>query len=295
MKTSIPFTKIQATGNDFVVINNMDGQFTMDQMIHLTPGLCDRKFGVGADGCLFLCAYSSHDFEMIYRNADGSDAGMCGNGGRAICLFAHRLGLGNSFTFTVHGVSYSGQMITDSVISLGFNELKCSPTRLAGDEPQFFVYTGTDHLVVPVSQDALRDLDFLHKQGRTLRYDPRFLPKGTNVNFCCFTSTEEIEICTYERGVEALTLACGTGSIACSIVEHYLRHSHLRHPDPRHLNPSHLNPKHPDSGKDHASYRVINPGGSLDVRFDRDPIDHQYHHIFLTGEAVVTFTGLWDA
>jgi len=275
MKSPLPFTKIQATGNDFVVINNLDGRFSLDHMIRLTPPLCDRKFGVGADGSLFLCPSSTHHFEMVYRNADGSDAGMCGNGGRALCLFAHHLGLGDSFTFTVHGVRYSGTMISDELISLGFLELSCSPTRLAGKEDQFFIYTGTDHLVVPLTQEELSDSTRLYERGKALRNDPRFSPKGTNVNFYRFRVTDEIDICTYERGVENLTLACGTGSIACSIVDHFLRDPQLK--------------------KQHATYQVMNPGGVLEVRFDVDPHEHLYHHIYLTGQARITFTGVWDA
>lgn len=271
----LSFTKIQATGNDFVVIDNREGRFTLNEMIQLTPALCDRKFGVGADGSLFLCASSMYDFEMIYRNADGSDAGMCGNGGRALCLFAHRLGLGTKLTFSVHGVRYTGEMLTDSMISLGFSELRCLPEQLAGEEDQFTVFTGTDHLVVPVISEVLADHELLAHRGKLLRYDDRFHPKGTNVNFCSFSGDQDIAICTYERGVEALTLACGTGSIACSLVDHFLRRPHLQ--------------------PNHASYRVLNPGGLLEVSFDRDPIDHHYHNIFLKGEAQVTFTGVWGA
>lgn len=271
----LSFTKIQATGNDFVVIDNREGRFTLDEMIQLTPTLCDRKFGVGADGSLFLCASSSCDFEMIYRNADGSDAGMCGNGGRALCLFAHRLGLGTQFTFSVHGVRYTGEILADAMISLGFSELRCLPTRLAGAEEQYYIFTGTDHLVVPVVSEVLADHELLQQRGKLLRYDARFHPKGTNVNFCSFSANQEIAICTYERGVEALTLACGTGSIACSIVDHYLRRPHLE--------------------GNHARYQVMNPGGMLEVSFEVDPKDQYYYNIFLKGEAQVTFTGVWGS
>jgi diaminopimelate epimerase len=264
------FYKMQATGNDFVVIDNRTKLLSLDTIIAITPMLCDRRFGIGADGILILETSSSHDFTMIYRNADGSDAGMCGNGGRAMCLFASRLGLGESLHFQVHNTSYSAT-VTDSFVSLSFDDLMCKVEEIPTDHRMIYkVFSGTDHVVIRSDLNSLNDLETLRHEGSTLRHDSLFAPRGTNVNFSCL-SDDKILLRTYERGVENLTLACGTGSIATAIVEHYV-----------------------GSDKDKSEnihQKVESIGGTLDVRFSYDSANDIYKAISLQGAVNMVFEG----
>jgi diaminopimelate epimerase len=268
------FTKMQATGNDFVVVDNRDGRLDMDTMVRITPQLCHRTMGVGADGTLFLCRSESSDFKMVYRNADGSDAGMCGNGGRAISLFASSLGMGDEFRFEVHGVHYTSKVYGNHV-ELSFEGLTCMP-RLhhTADGTIYEIFTGTEHIVLPVSDSVHDDLEFIRSKGRSLRNSELFAPKGTNVNFCTFKPGGRTILSTYERGVEDRTLACGTGSIATAIVD------------------AHLN----KSMNDIVNFtsEIQSNGGILHVSFKRNPSTGVYHDIRLSGEAEMVFKGQMD-
>jgi len=266
----LKFSKMQATGNDFVVIDNRSRLFDLDQIISITPFLCNRRLGVGADGILVLDASETHDFSMIYRNADGSDAGMCGNGGRAISLYASSLGLGDDLHFQVHHASYSSH-ISGSVVILHFDNLECRVQEVQTSEQLIYkVYTGTDHIVVRSDLELLNDLEKVRAQGQSLRYDPLFLPSGTNVNFSC-PSSNSIHLRTYERGVEDITLACGTGSIASAIVEHYVKESEGPSID--------------------VHQKVKSLGGELKVSFNFDAQSRIYSKISIEGEAQIVFEG----
>ncbi len=267
----LKFTKMQATGNDFVVVDNRDGRLDMETMVRLTPILCDRRFGVGADGTLFLCSSDKVDFMMVYRNADGSDAGMCGNGGRAISLFASVLGLGDLLTFEVHGVSYNAQ-VKGNEVDLHFVGLTCMPRTHQTNEGMIYeLYTGTEHIVVPVQEAMHGDLQLIRSKGRELRYSHLFAPKGTNVNFCTFRHDGSIFLSTYERGVEDRTLACGTGSIATALIGTHLQMT--------------------DTESTNFDTSVESPGGVLNIRFKRNPSTGTYHDIYLSGEANFVFEG----
>ncbi len=270
----LTFTKMQATGNDFVVVDNRDGRFDMDSMIRMTPKLCDRRFGIGADGTLFLCNSDKADFSMVYRNADGSDAGMCGNGGRAISLYASELGLGEHLRFEVHGISYTASIIGD-MVDLHFDGLACSPRVHQTNEGTIYeLFTGTEHIVVPVLEAMHGDLQLIRSKGRELRNSNLFAPKGTNVNFCTFRSDGPVFLSTYERGVEDRTLACGTGSIATAIVEAHLNNT--------------------DASTTDFETAVESPGGVLNIRFKRNPSTGIYHDIYLSGGTDRVFEGVID-
>jgi diaminopimelate epimerase len=270
----IQFTKMQATGNDFVVIDNLDGHLNIDQMIAITPRLCDRRLGVGADGTLFLCPSNDYDFQMVYRNADGSDAGMCGNGGRAIALFASMLGLGSSLQFSVHDAVYEAD-IAGNMVKLAFKSLECRPTSVPDPDLSLFtIFSGTDHLVVITTEELIDQFDTLRSIGKRLRYDERFSPRGTNVNFCRFSGENNAIMRTYERGVEDLTLACGTGAIATAIVNHFTSES--------------------SDKQIHTSSTIQCLGGTLTVGFDWNDISETYEQITLQGLAHAVFEGTID-
>lgn len=271
---TLKFTKMQATGNDFVVVDNRDSALTIADMIRLTPVLCNRKLGVGADGTLFLCNSIDHDFTMVYRNADGSDAGMCGNGGRAISLFANRSGLGDRLRFDVHGVPYSSE-VDGNFVTLYFDGLTCVPrVHEIGGQEVYEIYTGTEHIVVPVEDAFHGDDQLIRSKGRELRYSERFGPRGTNVNFCTFKPGATTYLSTYERGVEDLTLACGTGSIATAIVA------------------SHLEDSATSDGK--TEWKIESRGGSLTVGFKRNAQTGAYFDVRLSGEAKIVYVGSID-
>ncbi len=206
----IPFRKMHGAGNDFLVFDNRDGRLPLATVIERAPVWCDRRTGVGADGVLLLETAADADFHMVYRNADGSDAGMCGNGGRCLARFAHAMGLPARLTFTCNGRRYRATVAADSV-ELAF------PVEVAvkAVADGWRIDTGTDHLVCDRTHRSAADVDLL-AEGRALR-----LTHNANVNFVRHVGAGQLLLDTYERGVEDLTLACGTGALAVSVWHHH--------------------------------------------------------------------------
>lgn len=213
------FTKMNGAGNDFVMLDNRAGdlQLTREQIARL----CDRHRGVGADGVLLLePATNGADFRMRYYNSDGGEAEMCGNGARCFARFADRIaGPLTNVTFeTAAGVI--GATVEADGVRLQMSE----PTdlRLQVDIPLrdrtlhgHFVNSGVPHVVIPVDNIESVNVNGL---GRAVRQHELFAPKGANVNFLSRRGEKSIAIRTYERGVEAETLACGTGVVASALV-----------------------------------------------------------------------------
>jgi diaminopimelate epimerase len=213
------FSKMNGAGNDFVVIDNRSKALNLSaQQIVL---LCDRHRGVGADGVLLVePAQGSADFRMRYYNADGGEAEMCGNGARCFARFADRLaGPLNPISFETMAGMIEAELDGDLVkLEMGL-PTDLSPERhleIAGQKLTVHsVNTGVPHVVTFVE-----DLEGtpVHEWGRAIRYHQAFRPKGTNANFVRIIEPGKIVIRTYERGVEAETLACGTGVTAASII-----------------------------------------------------------------------------
>lgn len=219
MKHTISYTKASGAGNDFVVINNMDRHLDVDYPA-LARALCSRPFGVGADGMLALEPSERAHFFMKYYNADGSYGGMCGNGGRCISRYAYLQGIApENLTFEALGYVYhatiSGERVKLSMKDpTGFR--KEIGLHLQGRDYQAqFVDTGSPHVVFFVND--LESID-IAGVGRAARWDREFAPEGTNVNFVRKEEGSAISLRTYERGVEAETLACGTGSVASAVI-----------------------------------------------------------------------------
>jgi len=218
------FTKMTGAGNDFVVIDNRSKRIkTASKVAKL---LCDRRWGIGADGLLLLEKSRRASYRMLYYNADGSYGGMCGNGGRCIAWFAFINKIaGKAHEFEALDHIYAAKIGKNEVVLT----MKDPRNVRIGDEIAFesgklvvnSIDTGSPHVVVPVDNLAegvkLADVDVL-AIGRKLRFDPQFSPSGTNVNFIERAGHNSVKIRTYERGVEDETLACGTGSIASAIV-----------------------------------------------------------------------------
>ena len=250
------FYKYQGTGNDFVIIDNRSKDFPKNDT-NLVASLCDRKFGIGADGLLLLENDESTDFRMVYFNADGKEGSMCGNGGRCIVAFAEFLGLIDGETNFIavdglHNASLKGTTV--SLKMMDVSEIKTKPNAL-------FLNTGSPHHVQLVSN--LSDYNVV-KEGAKLRYGI-YGETGSNINFVSEDAPGAFSIRTYERGVEDETLSCGTGVTAVALAMH-------------------------SSGKtelDNITVQAL--GGTLNVSFKYD--NGTYSDIFLIGEAKQVFKG----
>lgn len=268
---NIPFTKMQAAGNDFVVIDNRSELVTKDELISWAPVICDRKFGVGSDGilALFPPGLSTVDYTMFYRNPDGSDAGMCGNGARCIALFARSLGFKSQHAFNVHNNIYQADVSGPNSVLISFPmEAEVKEKNVDGEQ-LYAIHTGTEHVVKTVDDQELKNEEDLVSRGQRLRDHDQFVPQGTNVNFICGTDSASLKLQTYERGVENLTLACGTGAIASALVWHHIQ----------------------DDNTSKLKYNVETKGGTLMVHFSFDPESKTYKNIKLEGPAHFVFEG----
>ena len=219
MTVPIAFTKASGAGNDFVVVNNFAGGLHVDY-VALARAVCDRHFGVGGDGLLVVEKSSRADYTMQYYNADGSWGGMCGNGGRCIARFAQAAGIaGPRQRFEALGHVYEAEVRPASV-TLRMKDPGSYRTglKIAADgttHDASFLDTGAPHVVILAKDLGQADVQ---STGRAIRQHAEFFPDGTNVNFFLRTGSSAIELRTYERGVEAETLACGTGTVAAALV-----------------------------------------------------------------------------
>jgi diaminopimelate epimerase len=234
-----PFVKYQGTGNDFILIDDRSRILPTDDQI--IQHICDRHFGIGADGVLLLRNSSDYDFEMVYYNPDGSEATFCGNGGRCIVAFAQSLELIGSNTLFkaadgIHKADILFEEGSKSMVKLGMQDAIIYESGIRS----FYLNTGTYHYVVFI--ENIDQADVL-MEGRRIRNLEKFAPHGTNVNFVKLSS-DFLEVRTYEKGVESETLSCGTGVTASAIAASFI------------------------TGK--SRYHIKTKGGELTVEFQRD-------------------------
>src|SRR6056297_1415924 len=267
---SIPFVKMHGAGNDFILFDNRTLGLTDEQIEDLTPRLSNRKFGIGSDGVIALNydRRKQADLVMTYKNPDGSDAGMCGNGARCFASYAVTLGAPSEFSFRVHDKIYRAKTSASSAV-IDFPLETEVKKQTVDDYDLLNVYTNTEHVVCPVTADALSNESKLVKEGRTLRYHDAFQPAGTNVNFIYGTDSSSVSLQTYERGVEQLTLACGTGAIASALAWHHLQ----------------------EAGDGDFSYQINVKGGTLLVQFTFSVEEEKYTSIKLEGPTEFVFDG----
>ena len=267
----VAFHKMHGTGNDFIVLDNRNGQFTMDELVALTPKICHRRFGVGADGLLALSPGKDVDYTMIYRNSDGSDAGMCGNGSRCLAMFAHKIcGFPTELRFRVHEHEYKAR-INDDLVAVTFPmTLKVSPLKSEMNIEGMFTQTGNNHIILTEDEAHNKAGDNIFDLARKLRYDTSVHEDGCNVNIYRRESPDSIYLRTYERGVEDFTYACGTGSIATAVAAHSK-----------------------DQVTTGQTYHIHNKGGVVSVKFEYDPAIKQYSHIELSGPAEFICEGIY--
>ncbi|GIV36592.1 MAG: diaminopimelate epimerase [Cyclobacteriaceae bacterium] len=253
---NIEFAKYQATGNDFILIDNRT------RKIHLAPKqiqrLCHRKLGIGADGLILIEPSEQADFFLNYYNSDGSQS-LCGNGSRAGVHFAQQLGIiKNTTTFEAYDGPHKATFLPNNRIRIALHRVNSAERHPDG----LFIHTGSPHFIKWVQQ--LEHFPVV-PEGRAIRHDRRFEAQGgTNVNFAETLPGNTIAVRTYERGVEDETLSCGTGVTAAALAAAW-QHGYT--------SPVHITTR----------------GGSLEVEFSKQ--NESFDNIFLTGPAEQVFTG----
>jgi len=251
---NIRFYKYQATGNDFVMIDDRNNQFPATQ--ENIAFLCHRRFGVGADGLILIQNDKDYDFRMVYFNADGLEGSMCGNGGRSAVRFAEDLGI---FKYKTRFIAVDGEHLAEATVE----KISLKMGKVHGIErtdKYDFMNTGSPHFVRFV--ENIENVDVFN-EGKAIRYADEWLARGgTNVNFVEKISDNTIYVRTYERGVEDETYSCGTG-VTASALSAYMNHQ-LESP-----------------------IQIITKGGNLSVSFDES-----FDNIYLEGPAVRVFEGI---
>ncbi|QEK52603.1 diaminopimelate epimerase [Pedobacter aquae] len=260
MIMELNFYKYQGAGNDFVIVDNRKLGFNHHNPTLLAK-ICDRRFGVGGDGIMFLEEKEGYDFEMVYYNADGQPSSMCGNGGRCIVAFAKFLGIINQETdfLAVDGPHYAKISAEGDWVSLQMIDVDV--VKMDGHD--YVINTGSPHFVRLETSDIAKKNVF--EEGRIIRYNETYNQEGINVNFV-EDKQDYLFVRTYERGVEDETYACGTGVTAVALA--MAKHKNLT---------------------GHISTPIKVLGGDLNIKFDYD--GEHYRHIFLEGPAIQVFKG----
>ena len=251
------FYKYQGTGNDFVMIDNRQKKINKNDT-KLINFLCDRRFGIGADGLILLENHDTLDFKMVYFNADGNESSMCGNGGRCLVAFAKFLGvIDNKATFeAIDGLHHA--IIEDDIVKLQMQDVD----NVEKFESHVFLNTGSPHHVQ--FESDLENFD-IKNDGAKIRYGAPYNEAGSNVNFVKKLNDDAFAVRTYERGVEDETLSCGTGVTAVALAMNYIG----------------------ETEKNLITLKT--EGGDLQVSFDKE--NDSYKNVWLIGPAKQVFKG----
>lgn len=256
------FYKYQGTGNDFILADNRTNAYsglTTSQINHL----CNRRFGIGADGLMLLNEKPGYDFEMKYYNADGKEGSMCGNGGRCITKFAYHLGIHREmYRFLATDGSHDAEIDIDGIVSLKMKDVK----NIHKFHNDYIVDTGSPHYIKLVSN--VMDMD-VYKKGYEIRNSKEFVDEGININFVeQMNEVDKITVRTYERGVEDETHSCGTGVTAAALVCF-----------------------HNENGFNEVEVKTL--GGTLSVEYDKINDTH-FENIWLCGPAEKVYEGSFE-
>lgn len=257
----LTFYKYEGTGNDFVMIDNRT-EFFPKANVQLIERLCDRRFGIGADGLILLETHPQYDFKMVYYNSDGNESSMCGNGGRCLVAFAKQMGvISDTAKFEAVDGYHFATIDSENNVSLQMKDVDA----IKNETNYTFLNTGSPHHVELISD--LEKLD-VKSEGSKIRYSDLYGSAGSNVNFVNQIANDIFAVRTYERGVEDETLSCGTGVTAVAIAMH-------------------------QTGKTNNNIIDLNvEGGKLKVQFDVD--NGNYTNVFLIGPATFVFEGKID-
>ena len=227
MSRTLPFVKSEGAGNDFVIIDNRRGTAgrSSSTLSALARRICHRQQGIGADGLLLVERARGADFRMRIFNPDGSEPTMCVNGARCMALYARRTGLAGSAMRFITGAGLIRGWVTGGRVRLAVSRPKgwrvVSGLPLNGRASKgYFINTGVPHVVF--FPTALERVD-VARWGRLIRRHRTFAPRGANVDFVSVMDPHHLRLRTYERGVEAETLACGTGAVASAIAASRVR------------------------------------------------------------------------
>src|SRR5687767_2615976 len=253
------FYKYQGTGNDFIIADNRKNEYSGMTAAQIKK-LCDRRFGIGADGLMLLQERSGYDFEMKYYNADGKQGSLCGNGSRCMVKFVYHLGIHRDlYKFLASDGVHEAEIDFDGIVSLRMKDIR----TIKKFHNDYILDTGSPHYIKLVNH--VMDLD-VYKKGYEIRHSKEFEDEGINVNFVEQTEEpDKIIVRTFERGVEDETLSCGTGVTAAALVCY-----------------------HNENGFNEVEVKT--PGGELSVEFDRLD-DNRYENIWLCGPAEKVFEG----
>ncbi|MDP3558709.1 MAG: diaminopimelate epimerase [Bacteroidota bacterium] len=255
----LSFYKYQGTGNDFILLDNRLN--TISLTTEQISFLCNRRFGIGADGLMLLKLEPGFDFKMVYYNSDGNPSSMCGNGGRCITAFAKHLGvIENAAKFLAIDGLHEATIDENEIVSLKMQDVK----NIEEGEDYFYLNTGSPHYVKTVSDVESIDVKSL---GASIRNNDRFKEEGTNVNFI-ERHEDNLFVRTYERGVEDETFSCGTGVTAAALVAAI---------------------KGIANGKNNCLVKTL--GGDLEVKFER-VLEQNFYNIWLIGPAEFVFNGV---
>ena len=267
----IEFFKMSGSGNDFILIDNRDHSLPVENLPEFVRTVCERKVSVGADGLIVIEKSEAFDFRWRFFNADGSEVGMCGNGGRCAARFAYIKGFaGEKLSFETPAGIIDAE-IKDDIVKLKLTDpynLQVNLSIPVEERPLEIsqINTGVPHVVHFVNN--LDQYDVFHI-GRIIRYHPQYQPEGTNANFVEVIDKNTIRVRTYERGVEDETLACGTGAVASALISSW-----------KGLIESPVNVR-------------VRSGESLKIYFHKT--DHGFEDIYLEGKAKVVYEGrIWD-
>ena len=258
---TLHFYKYQGTGNDFIIADNRKNEISVSkEQIHK---LCNRRFGIGADGLMLLNEKQGFDFEMKYYNADGKEGSMCGNGARCMTKFAYHLGIHREkYRFLASDGVHEAEIDTDGIVSLKMKDVK-SIRKFHND---FILDTGSPHYIKMVPNVMEFDV---FKKGNEIRHSKEFEEEGINVNFVeQLSEADKIIVRTFERGVEDETFSCGTGVTAAALVCY-----------------------HNENGFNDVEVKTL--GGLLSVEYDRID-DNKYENIWLCGPAEKVYEGTFE-
>lgn len=254
----LKFYKYEGTGNDFVMVDNRSLSFPKNDAA-LIEKVCNRRFGIGADGLILLEDDAATDFRMVYYNSDGNESSMCGNGGRCLAAFAQKLGIiHDKALFIATDGLHQATILNDGNVSLEMKEV----AHVQIEKDYVFLNTGSPHHVMLV--DELENFN-VKTNGSQIRYSGLYGEEGSNVNFVKQLGSSHFALRTYERGVEDETLSCGTGATATAIAMY-------------------------DLGKTNSNVVLLDvQGGKLKVSYSRE--NGIYKNVLLEGPATFVFEG----